>query len=147
MTITNGSPVRGSRLTKVCWNQAAAIAQGTTVEAIGQSDVGMPMRGAGKFIGMFVQCEWAGGSNAETITFTAYKGAVASGNKVYETVLTQTGAASGTNVADNTTPAVSEAVCTFADGDDLILTIVTSASTGNIVETFVALDFEASIFA
>src|SRR5689334_24519133 len=23
--------------------------------------------GAGKFIGMFVQCEWAGGSNAETI--------------------------------------------------------------------------------
>jgi len=141
---TPASAAKGSRIRTITWNSVAAIAQATTFEAIGQSDDGMPMRVAGKFIGMYVSGEYAGGTLGQTVTYTAYKGSVAAGNKVFELVHTQAGAAAAIST-DTTTPAVSEAVCTFTATDDLILVIVTSATSGNIIENFVALDFQADI--
>lgn len=144
MTVTPSNVLKASRRGHFTWN-SQALGQNTTVKAIGQGDTGMPIRFPCRFTSMWCSGGQAsGGSAGQTVTFTAYKNSVAAGNKVFEVILTETGAAD-TLSGEATTPANSEAVNTFAAGDDLILIIVTSAATGTFAGTWCVLEYETFI--
>src|SRR5262245_35833171 len=104
MTATPSTSVKGSRLGTLFSSYMLSLAQATTHHVCGQAGSGLVIRCPGRMIGFQYSSEYAAGTNGQTHTITVYKGSVAAGNKAFETVNTQTGAA-GTFSVNNTTVA------------------------------------------
>ena len=143
MTVSAASRLRGSRCGYLTLAPTDHV-QNTSREVLGQNNTGMPIRFPCRFTGVYISGESSAGAAGQTLVLTLYKGSVAGGNKVFETTFTETGASDNMSV-DNTTPAVSEAVCTFVAGDTLLGVLASQATAGTFIELFIAISYETDI--